>query len=46
MDKLKSWGVTPYKLSELKELFTGGGVNADEDTIRYVYLIYNYLARV
>lgn len=41
MDKLKNRGFTPYKLSELKELFTGGGVEANEDIIRYVYLIYN-----
>jgi len=41
MDKLKSRGFTSYKLSELKELFTSGGVEANEDIIRYVYLIYN-----
>ena len=41
MDKLKNRGFTQYKLSDLKELFKGGGVDADENTIRYVYLIYN-----
>jgi predicted GIY-YIG superfamily endonuclease len=41
MEKLKNRGFTPYRLSDVKELFKGGGVNAPEDTIRYVYLIYN-----
>lgn len=41
MNKLETRGFTQYQLSDVKALFKGGGIHAEEDIIRYVYLIYN-----